>query len=588
MIKKILSYSKKKRKHFYIAMLLIFLSTLSLVGAFVMTYLMVDGLLSGEMSSVWLMHLAVGLATCLVLQGALKAVGLRHSHIFAYEALGEIRRALAAKMLKNPLGTTLKHSAGSYRSKIVDHVEQIEILLAHGFPEGIPYVMSTVLIYVLIFVLDFRLGLLALVPLVISSFLMSRMFRNAMTKMLKYIEASKNMSGNIVEFIRGIEVIKIFNRRSSSYQKITDSVYAYRDFTLSWFRESWNTMALIGALAPTVILLVLPFGILFVMDGSLPFSKLVFVCLLCFSASTPVTKLQHFVPVLGQLHQKINDLEEDFYAQELITGEEVLKDAPLSIAFDRVHFSYDKSEVIKGASFEIEPGMKVAFVGESGSGKSTLAKLLLHYYDVDEGEIRIGGKPLTALRLESLMDHISYVSQENFLFDMSIRQNILLGKPDATEKELHDAAKAAHIHAFIQGLEHGYETKVGDGGNKLSGGEKQRICIARAIIKNAPIVILDEATSYTDPENEYYIERAIQELLKDKTVIVIAHKLSKIKHCDRIILLDDGAIAATGSHEELLRHPLYRNLWNRYQGARNYAFRAEKSERIGGEYAQHS
>ncbi len=254
------------------------------------------------------------------------------------------------------------------------------------------------------------------------------------------------------------------------------------------------------------------------------------------------------------------------------TGEKKISSEQPKISYRNVHFAYEEKEVIQDASFDILPGQTVAFVGESGSGKSTLVKLLMHYYDVGSGEISVDGIPLTELNLENLMDNISYVSQDNFLFDISIRENILIGRPGATEEEVVRAAKTAHIHDFILTLEDGYDTRVGDSGNRLSGGEKQRICIARAMIKDAPIVILDEATSFTDPENEYYIEQGIDALCKDKTVIIIAHKLSRIADADVIFLIDDGKVTARGTHEELLRQPLYRNLWERYGKARAFEF----------------
>lgn len=573
MISKILSYAKDKKKYFYSSIALIMLSSLAWIGAFLAAYFIIDGLILGTLDAEGLLKYGGALFGALFLNSVMKSVGLQHSHIFAYHALGDMRRHFAEKLLENPLGTTMKQNAGSYRTKIVDSIEQIEILLAHAFPEGIPHITAMLSIYALLFFTDYRMGFLALVPFVVSMVLMGNMFKNSMKKMVQYYESSKNMSSNIVEYISGIEVIKIFNRRDSSYEKVVKSVFDYRDFTLGWFRESWNTMAICSTLAPTVILLVLPFGVLFHMQGSMTLSKLVLVSLLCFAATAPVSKVYIFFPILAQLHKKIGDLEHDFYSEPLRCGEEVLGEELGAIEFDAVDFSYDAIKVIQGASFRIEPGQKVAFVGESGSGKSTLAKLLMHYYDLDAGEIRIGGEPITEVSLASLMSKISYVSQDNFLFDISIRENILLGNPGASEEQVIAAAKAAHIHDFIMGLENGYETRVGDSGNKLSGGEKQRICIARAIIKDAPIVILDEATSYTDPENEYFIEKAIGELLCDKTVIVIAHKLSKIKHCDRVILIDSGRIEAIGKHEDLLEHPIYANLWERYISAKNFEFK---------------
>ena len=572
MFSKLMSYAKEKKRHFKVSLVYMFLSTLSWVGSFVMAFFFIRDFMAKTMNAEKWVRYSFGLILCMALYAVLKSCGLKHSHIFAYTALAELRKDLARKLVKNPLGVSLKQPAGAYRQKIVDSVEQMEILLAHGIPEGIPYIMATVLTLTAIFIADWRLGLLSLPPLVISVMMMGRMFRNSVKKMVAYYEASKDMSANIVEYVGGIEVIKIFNRNDASYEKLTKSVYNYRDFTLDWFRESWTTMAVVNSLGPTLTFLVIPIGVLMVKSGFLDLSRLVFVSLLCFGAMIPLTKTQYFFPVIAQLTKKLEDLERDFEAPDLKTGEKKISSEQPKISYRNVHFAYEEKEVIQDVSFDILPGQTVAFVGESGSGKSTLVKLLMHYYDVGSGEISVDDIPLTELSLENLMDNISYVSQDNFLFDISIRENILIGRPGATEEEMIRAAKTAHIHDFILTLENGYDTRVGDSGNRLSGGEKQRICIARAMIKDAPIVILDEATSFTDPENEYYIEQGIDALCKDKTVLIIAHKLSRIADADKIFLIDDGKVMAEGTHEELLKHPLYRNLWERYGKARAFEF----------------
>lgn len=575
MFSKLMSYAKEERRHFKVSLVYMFLSTLSWVGSFVMAFFFIRDFIAKTMNAEKWLRYSVGLTLCVVLYAVLKSCGLKHSHIFAYTALAELRKDLAQKLVKNPLGVSLKQPAGAYRQKLVDSVEQMEILVAHGVPEGIPYIMATILTLVAIFIADWRLGLLTLPPLFVGVMLMGRMYKNSVKKMVAYYEASKDMSANIVEYVGGIEVIKIFNRNDASYEKLTKSVYNYRDFTLDWFRESWTTMAIVNSLAPTLTFLVIPVGALMVRAGSLELSRLVFVSLLCFGAMIPLTKLQFFFPVIAQLTKKLEDLERDFEAPDLKTGEKVISSAHPTISYRNVSFAYEEKEVIQNVSFDLPAGKTVAFVGESGSGKSTLVKLLMHYYDVGNGEILVDGIPLTELGLENLMDHISYVSQDNFLFDVSIRENILIGRPEATEEEMIRAAKAANIHDFILSLEDGYNTGVGDSGNRLSGGEKQRICIARAMIKDAPIVILDEATSFTDPENEYYIEQAIDALCEDKTVIIIAHKLSRIADADRIFLIDDGKVMAEGTHEELLKQPLYRNLWERYGKARAFEFQVK-------------
>ncbi len=285
-----------------------------------------------------------------------------------------------------------------------------------------------------------------------------------------------------------------------------------------------------------------------------------------------MSKVPYFLSSLAQINKKLKDLEKDFKEIELKTGKHILNSDHLDISYKNVSFSYDDVVVTKNVSFDINKGEKVALVGESGSGKSTIVKLLMHYYDATHGDIYIGGQRITDIDIESLMDNISYVSQDNFLFDSSIKDNILIGKPNASDQEIINACKAANIHRFIMTLEKGYDTKVGDSGDKLSGGQKQRIVIARAMIKNAPIVILDEATSFTDPENEYYINRAIDKLLENKTVIIIAHKLSRAAESDKIIVVDRGEIKAIGRHDELLKNAIYKKLWDRFVYASEFEF----------------
>ncbi len=575
MIKRILAYAEDSKKHFNISILFMIISVSSWIMGFIVVYYLINSFILKTIT----INLFIKYSVLIFLAFAFRAIfmnrALTHSHIFAYKALAEIRKDFVKKMINNPLGTTLNQSAGSYRQKLVDGIEQIEFLLAHAFPEGLPYIMSVLAVLIMIFVLDYRLGLLALVPIIISILALAISLKRGMPKMDKYYESSKNMSSNIVEFIRGIEVIKVFNHNRQSYEKLEKSVYEYRDFTLNWFRENWTAMAITNSLATTVSLFVLPFGVLMIHNNTLSLSELIFASLLCFSLSWPMTKVPHFLSTLTQINKKLKDLEKDFKEIELKTGKYKLDDCDLDILYDNVSFSYDDIVTIKNANFDIKKGEKLALVGESGSGKSTIVKLLMHYYDVTSGDIYIGGKSIRDIDIESLMDNISYVSQDNFLFDTSIKENILIGKPSASDEEIFDAAVAANIHSFIMSLEKGYDTRVGDSGDKLSGGQKQRIAIARAIIKDSPIVILDEATSFTDPENEYYINQAIDKLFEDKTVIIIAHKLSRASKADKIVLVDNGEIKGIARHEELLKNAIYKNLWDRYVYSSEFEFLAK-------------
>ncbi len=572
MLKRIFSYSNDSKKHFNISILLMTLSVSSWVLGFIAVYFLIKSFILNTITIDIFVKYSVWLFSAFAFKAIFMNRALTHSHIFAYRALAEIRKDFVRKMINNPLGATLNQSAGAYRYKLVDGIEQIELLLAHAFPEGIPYVMTVFAVLMMIFSLDYRLGLLAIAPIIIGVAILVVSLKKGMPKMNKYYQSSKDMSSNIVEYIRGIEVIKVFNRNRQSYAKLENSVYNYRDFTLAWFRENWTTMAITNSVATTVSLFVLPFGVLMIYHNSLSLSKLIFASLLCFSLSWPMAKIPYFLSTLTQINKKLKDLEKDFKQIELKTGQCILNDDNLDISYDNVSFSYDDVVVTQNVSFDIKQGEKVALVGESGSGKSTIVKLLMHYYDVTHGAIYIGGHRITDIDIESLMDTISYVSQDNFLFDISIKDNILIGKPDATDAEIIKACQAANIHDFIVNLEKGYDTQVGDSGDKLSGGQKQRIAIARAMIKGSPIVILDEATSFTDPENEYYINQAIDKLLESKTVIIIAHKLARAAKADKVIVVDNGEIKGIGRHEDLLKNALYKKLWERYVYASEFEF----------------
>lgn len=281
----------------------------------------------------------------------------------------------------------------------------------------------------------------------------------------------------------------------------------------------------------------------------------------------------NFFPVLYNITKKIEILEKQFEQPEIKAEHEETEIESTDITFEDVTFAYEDTNILDCMSFHIKKNQKIGIVGESGSGKSTIGKLLMHYWDVNSGSIKLGGVDIRKMSLSKLMEHISYVSQDNFLFNCSIRENLLIAKPDATEEELINACKAACCHDVIMGLENGYDTNVGDSGNKLSGGERQRITIARAILKNADIVILDEATSFTDAQNDALINKAVRNLAKDKTLITIAHKLSNVVDMDKIMLIDRGKLIAFASHEELLENQIYKNLWGRYVKTVGYKFK---------------
>ncbi len=563
-IKNVLFYAKEYKNKIYLAFFLILFSVIAGIVPYLLTYdIIINFVENNTVTPTYLLVMAAGVAFFLWLRSFLHTKGLEASHEAAYDTLMGMRTKFAEKMMKLPLGNISERGTGSYKKNFVDDIESIELILAHLIPEGLPYVIAPIIVYIILFILDWRLALLSIASGLIGLVAVMLMIRGGVKKMKNYYGSAQKMNSTIVEYISGMEVIKIFNRTTSSYEKYVSSVENYKKYTLDWFRDSWNYMAVYGAVLPCTILFLLPVGTLFYIEGTLTLPTLVFALLLSMGIGVPLIKLVGFLPLIPQLQYKVEQLENTFEGDELKITDRGIAPENYDVRFKNVTFAYDKKDVIKDVSFCAKGDSVTAIVGESGSGKSTLAKLLVHFWDVKEGEIVIGGVNIKNISFEKLMNLISYVSQDTFLFNISIMENIRIGKPGATSEEVIAAAKLAQCHDFIMAMENGYNTNAGDAGNKLSGGEKQRITIARAILKNAPIIILDEATAFTDPENEDKIQDALNQLTGGKTLIVIAHRLSTIVESDNIILMDDGNLLMQGTHEELLkRSDTYKSLWD--------------------------
>jgi ATP-binding cassette subfamily B protein len=418
------------------------------------------------------------------------------------------------------------------------------------------------IIIILMFIMDWRLGLLSLVPLVVGLFAMGVMMGIGMKDMNNYYESAARMNNTIIEYVNGMEVVKVFNKDGDSYKRFGEVVRGYRDFTLAWYKVCWPWMAIYSSVLPCLVLLILPVGSLMVLGGAVTLDKLVLVCCMSFAVGPSVLKALNFAGKFPQLEYKITELENLMSHPPLKEGCEDFKGDSHDVVFEDVHFGYDDKEVLHGVDLTLKQGTTTALVGESGSGKSTLAKLLVHYYDLDSGKIKIGGQDITDMTLKALNDQVAFVSQEQFLFNTTLYENILIGRPDATRQEVLDAARRAQCNEFLERLPNGIETMAGDGGKQLSGGERQRISLARAILKNAPIIVLDEATAFMDPENEEKMNAALDEIVKNKTVLVIAHRLSTIKNADKICVMKDGKCIAADKHEKLTDTcPEYKNLW---------------------------
>lgn len=591
MFKKVFEYAGPHKKDLYIATFIVLLSVLMGVLPFVLAYQVISPLVMGNaVDTKYVCIRVIGVLICLILQAILYGWGLDVSHKAAYSTLLRLRTSLQKRFEAVPLGFIQDKGTGTIKKLFVDDVDSLEVLLAHSLPEGIANLMIPIAIYVAMFFIDWKLALLSLASIPISFAAMMIMYSVGMKKMGPYYMAGQKMNNTIIEYINGMEVVKVFNKDAESYERFRKDISDYRDYTLEWYKAAWPWMAIYSSLLPCTIILTLPLGAWFVLCGFSTLPDLILVLCLSLSIGIPLLKSLSFLPTMPQLNYKIAALEQVLETAPLQQTDAVFHGKNYDICFDHITFGYEKSqpgpdgqpmvtmdEVIHDISFTAKAGQKTALVGESGSGKSTLAKLLIHYYDPQQGSISIGGQKITEMSLEALNSQVSYVAQDQYLFNTSILENIRIGRPDATDEEVLEAAKKAQCMEFLEKLPQGIHSMAGDAGKMLSGGQRQRIPLARAILKNAPIIVLDEATAYADPENEEKMEAAIAELVKGKTLFVIAHKLPAIMNADQICVIEHGKLAATGTHAELLAIcEEYKKLWKASQDSAEWKVNAVK------------
>ncbi len=538
-------------------------ATLCSVVPYFLLYGMIHQLVT-EGTLLWsnVLLLITGTALCLILNAVLYVKGLSYSHYSAYHTLENIRISLQQRLEKQPLGNIRNLGNGRIKNVFTDDIDNIELLLAHAIPEGLANLLIPIVVLISMFFIDWKLACLCILTLPIGILAMGVMFKVGMGKMDGYYAAGARMNNTIIEYVNGMEVVKVFNKDGESYKRFENDVKSYRDLTLDWYKVCWPWMALYSSIIPCVALFALPIGAWFVLMGWSTLSDLILVVCMSFAVGTPLLKAMSFAGKFPQLNYKIDELEKLIKDEPLKQKNKSFQGKNHSVSLSNVHFAYEEQEVIHGINLEIEEKKVTALVGASGSGKSTLAKLLVHFYDLNEGSIKIGGQDITDMNVETLNEQIAYVSQEQFLFNTSLYENIHIGRPEASRKEILQAAKRAQCDEFLRKLPNGIDTLAGDSGKMLSGGERQRISLARALLKNAPIIVLDEATAFIDPENEEKMNEAISEIIEGKTVLIIAHRLNTIKEADKICVLRQGQIIAEGTHDSLLEEcEEYKVLW---------------------------
>lgn len=488
------------------------------------------------------------------------------SHNLAYRIIEDKRKLLADKLSKISMGEVERKSSGQWSQFMVETLDKMEKPIAHVIPEVIANIFIPIVLIITIFIMDWRIGIANLLTIPLGLLFSMLMMRGYEEKSKRYQEAAKAMNTTMVEYVNGIKVIKAFNKSASSFGKFRKTVEENKNAMLDWYLSVCFSMTATMETIPSTMVFVLPASLYFFMKGSVEVGTLIMCILLSYASYKPLIKAMSHMETIANIKVVFEEIKKIMEIPNLKRGEEVRDIKSYDVEFKDVTFAYEESKnVLNNISFKANENELTAIVGNSGSGKSTITKLIAGFWNVSNGEILIGKTNLNELPLKQNMELVSYVSQENFLFNKTILENLKMAKEDASMDEIKEACEKASCYNFIKSLPNGYETIVGKGGANLSGGEKQRIAIARCFLKNSPIVLLDEATAYSDPDNESVIQQSIDKLIKDKTVIMVAHRLSTIVNANKIIVVDNGEVIEEGTHKQLLElNGRYKKMWDVY------------------------
>jgi len=532
---------------------------------------MVKKLLSGEQNfNIYLIEGFV-MAIFWILRVLFHTLSTKTSHKTTFKLIGNVRIALVDKLSRLPLGTVQGMPSGALKNIICERTDSMEPTLAHVVPEFTANLCAPIMLFIYTLTVDWRIALLSLATLPVAGIAMVWMLKDSSVRFQRTQDTTKDLNDTAVEYIGGIEVIKAFGKVQSSYQRFADAARKNSNSFIDWMYSCIVPFSLSMVIAPATLLAVLPIGAIFTMHGSLSLPDFIMTVILSCGLITPLITVMSYnddVTKATSIFREINNILELPELKRPATS--ITLPENHNITLQNVHFGYGDKEILHGIDLNIPDGSVLALVGPSGSGKSTIARLIASLWDVKNGSIKIGGVDIRDMSISDYNTQIAYVSQDSFLFDISVRENIRMGRPSATDAEVEEVSKKSGCYDFIMDLENGFDTVAGGSGTHLSGGERQRISIARAMMKNAPILILDEATAYTDPENEAIIQKSVSELSKGKTLIVIAHRLSTIIDSDQIVVINAGNVEAKGTHTELLEScELYRNMWDAHVYAKD-------------------
>ena len=502
------------------------------------------------------------------------------SHLAAFRVASNMRVAVTEHIAKLPLGFVDSFGSGKLRKIVNDSTGATETFLAHQLPDKYAAIATPIGLLVLLFAFDWRLGLLSLVPVALAFLIMSAMTGKRMAeKMRQYGNALENMSNEAVEYVRGIPVVKTFGQSVFSFKKFKGAIDEYEKWVVAYTKDLRGPMMFYTAAINGVFAFLIAGALWFTAGGVTTgfLLNLIFYIIITPVISLTLTKIMYMSENNMIVADALRRIDSVLDAEPMSQGKTVEHPADSSVSLDDVRFSYDgKTEVIRGVSMDIGAGQTVALVGPSGSGKSTLASLIARFFDVNSGSIKIGGANIKNVPKEELMNTVSFVFQNTKLLKTSIAENVKTGKPNATDKEVATALTLAQCDDIIAKMPNGINTVIGTKGVYLSGGEQQRIAIARAVLKNSPVIILDEATAFADPDNEAKVQKAFSELAKGKTVIMIAHRLSTITGADCIYVVKDGQIAESGTREQLLeKDGLFAKMWNDYSSSVEWKVKKE-------------